>query len=396
MRFFKRTNLKENKNVREIVNKTITKKYNISDDICNLTIEDAKFGVIEGNEVMLDKPLIDNMIEEVLQVIKRNKSKYNTIPKKITISHKDIEENRRRKEENCADNHKEDCLDIYSPRWDLEDVYLEEQSKKQILTSLTISKYKDKLFNEWRINKGLNVGRAVALNFWGPPGTGKSMAAEAIASYLGNSVYCVNYAELESKYVGETPKNIKKAFQRASENNSVLIFDEADSFLGKRLTNVSQSADYGVNITRSVMLMELEKFNGVVIFTTNLINNYDEAFKRRILANVEFKLPDKNGRKEIWKVHIPKELPLKKEVTFDLLCEKYEKVSGADIKDIILYASVSCLEKGNSKLEIQDFDDAYKYVMSRYKSSEDITVNSKVITKEQYEEEMKEIDQGYS
>lgn len=80
------------------------------------------------------------------------------------------------------------------------------------------------------------------------------------------------------------------------------------------MINVTQSADYGVNVTRSVMLMELEKFTGVVIFTTNLITNYDQAFKRRILANIEFTLPDCKGREQIWKTHLPSSLPLKKEL----------------------------------------------------------------------------------
>ena len=112
--------------------------------------------------------------------------------------------------------------------------------------------------------------RAIILNFYGKAGTGKSMAAEAVAKALGKKIYHINYSELESKYVGETPKNIRKAFECATRDDAMLIFDEADSFLGKRLTSVTQSADYGVNITRSVLLMELEKFAGVVVFTTNL------------------------------------------------------------------------------------------------------------------------------
>lgn len=119
--------------------------------------------------------------------------------------------------------------------------------------------------------------RAVILNFYGKAGTGKSMTAEAVAKALNKKVYHINYFELESKYVGETPKNIRRAFECATRDDAVLIFDEADSFLGKRLSSVTQSADYGVNITRSVLLMELEKFSGVVVFTTNLISNYDEA-----------------------------------------------------------------------------------------------------------------------
>ena len=148
------------------------------------------------------------------------------------------------------------------------------------MNTIEIKKHRDKIFNEWGLEETIKSDRAIILNFYGPAGTGKSLTAEAIAGTLGKKLYSVNYSELESKYVGETPKNIKQVFKRAKDEDAVLVMDEADSFLSKRLSNITQSADYGVNITRSVMLLELEKFDGIVIFTTNLLENYDEAFKR--------------------------------------------------------------------------------------------------------------------
>ena len=184
---------------------------------------------------------------------------------------------------------------------------------------------------------------------------------------MGKKLYSVNYSELESKYVGETPKNIKQVFKRAKEEDAVLVMDEADSFLSKRLSNITQSADYGVNITRSVMLLELEKFDGIVIFTTNLLENYDEAFKRRILSNIKFELPDKEGRKKIWDIHIPSKLPLECDINSKILAEKYENVSGADIKDILLFASINAVSEGKEKIGLDEFDKAYEYVRARYK-----------------------------
>lgn len=175
------------------------------------------------------------------------------------------------------------------------------------------------------------------------------MAAEAVAKYLNKKIYSINYANLESKYVGQTPKNIKKAFEMAKNDDAVLVFEEADSFLGKRLVNITQSADYGVNITRSVMLLELEKFSGVVIFTTNLLENYDEAFKRRILASVEFKMPDEKGRKAIFDVHMPEKLPLAEDVNSEILAQEFTEVSGADIKDIIFMAAINAIERTESE-----------------------------------------------
>ena len=219
------------------------------------------------------------------------------------------------------------------------------------------------------------------------------MTAEAIAKYLNKKVCSVDYSQLESKYVGETPKNIKKVFEIAKSNDAVIIFDEADSFLGKRLTNITQSADYGVNITRSVMLLELEKFEGVVIFTTNLITNYDDAFKRRILSSIEFKLPDENGRKLIWKSHIPSKLPMKDDINLHLLAKYYENVSGADIKDIVLFASVNALQRGSEEVSKLDFDFAYDSIMSRYSTGEyEVEVKSEVISEDEYNKEMMELE----
>ena len=240
-----------------------------------------------------------------------------------------------------------------------------------------------------------NDGRAVCLNFWGSPGTGKSMTAEGVASYLNKKLLVVNYPELESKYVGETPKNIKKVFDKAKEENAVIVFDEADSFLGKRLENVTQSADYGVNITRSVLLMELEKFNGVVVFTTNLIDNYDEAFKRRILLSVYFDMPDEKARTEIWKLHLSEKMPLHPEVTAQSLAGRYDKISGADIKDMVFYAALYTSEKEKENMDFSVFDYAYVTIQGRYQNQgkQDVEViSTETITEEQYQKEIQGLE----
>jgi SpoVK/Ycf46/Vps4 family AAA+-type ATPase len=119
-----------------------------------------------------------------------------------------------------------------------------------------------------------------------------------------------NYAEIESKYVGETAKNIKAAFQKAKETGALLFFDEADSILGRRLSNVRQSTDHAVNVSRSVMLLELDQFSGVTVFATNLASNYDTAFIRRILGHIEMPLPDADQRLRLWQVHTPSRMPV--------------------------------------------------------------------------------------
>ncbi|WP_242846933.1 ATP-binding protein [Clostridium aceticum] len=370
----------------EILKKTIVKGFKINEkDSCKVVIKDALFANVEGKEVLLDEPIVNNMLKEIYKALRNNVTKYNQFPKTLVISREDEEV---LPQEKNKENSKEESILSFTPRWGMEDVYVNEEEKLQIQSALAMVFHREKLFDKWGLKKIMPNGRASVFNFYGPPGTGKSMMAEAIAHKLGKKLFLVNYAELESKYVGETPKNIRNLFKKAIEEDGVLVFDEADSFLGKRLTSVSQSADYGVNITRSVMLLEIERFDGVIIFTTNLLSNYDEAFKRRILASVEFRLPNEEGRKKIWETHLPQELPLSAEVTKALLAKKYEDISGADIKDMILYAAVISLENRRETVEIADFDQAYQYIKKRYTGMENFKINHEVITQEEYEKEI--------
>lgn len=351
----------------KIIKKSITRKYKNA----KITILDARFKVVDNKEVILDDQNIDKLFMTVNKAVEESSSRYNPSTKRIIIAN-DEETIENFKNQNSNDSLKEsifreEFIDIYTPKYTMDQVYFKRDEKKQIITALSIKKHENKIYNEWGFGDKSTTDRALVFNFFGAPGTGKSMAADAIGNYLNKKIYSINYANLESKYVGQTPKNIKKAFEKAREDNAVLVFEEADSFLGKRLTNITQSADYGVNITRSVMLLELEKFDGVVIFTTNLLSNYDEAFKRRILASVEFKLPDEEGRKIIFKTHIPEKLPLDKNVNEEILSKEFTDVSGADIKDIVFMAAVNALEREAEVVTIEDFKEAYKDVRNRYK-----------------------------
>ena len=204
----------------------------------------------------------------------------------------------------------------------------------------------------------------ISFNFFGPPGTGKSFAAEAIAHHLDKNIIKVNYAEIESKYVGETPKNITAAFTKAKQSDSILFFDEADSILGKRLTNVTQAADHGVNVSRSVMLLQLDKFDGVVLFATNLPGNFDGAFVRRILAHIEFVLPDLDCRKKLWKYLLPDEMPRHESIEYIWLAEESEGLSGGEILNVVKLAASIAVSRpaGECKVFKNDIIDAISQV----------------------------------
>lgn len=347
--------------------KNFEKNVSIKNNKIKFKLNGIKTGTLSGKEIVADEVVLNNIMEKISEVLYKNETNYINIPSEVNINFRKNEINTQDKQNNEEKVENKNIIDIVEPRYTLDSVYINPEAKKQIINTIEIKKHRDKIFNEWGLKETIKTDRAIILNFYGPAGTGKSLTAEAIAGELGKKLYSVNYSELESKYVGETPKNIKQVFKRAKEEDAVLVMDEADSFLSKRLSNITQSADYGVNITRSVMLLELEKFDGIVIFTTNLLENYDEAFKRRILSNIKFELPDKEGRKKIWDIHIPSKLPLECDINSKILAEKYENVSGADIKDILLFASINAVSEGKEKIGLDEFDKAYEYVRARYK-----------------------------
>lgn len=379
---------KERIDVKNIKEKEIVKVVSIGQKDVRFRLQNAYVGQVGENTELLDETLVDNMLELMAKAVKTNYSKYNHVPNEIIIRNTMSE----KKEDKPADNKEsQDMIESYEPRFALEQVALNEKVKEQIQTAIAAVRYKTKMTEEWGMSEYFSGNRAVILNFYGKAGTGKSMTAEAVAKALNKKVYHINYSELESKYVGETPKNIRRAFECATRDDAVLIFDEADSFLGKRLSSVTQSADYGVNITRSVLLMELEKFNGVVVFTTNLINNYDEAFKRRILLSVYFDMPDKKARLQIWKLHLSDKMPLATDVTAENLAGRYDNISGADIKDMVFYAALYTLEKEKEYMDFAVFDYAYVTIQGRYQNkgeSEAQIISTETITEEQYQKEI--------
>jgi len=192
------------------------------------------------------------------------------------------------------------------------------------------------LYDEWELGKIDPQGRHIAFNLYGAPGTGKTMCVEALAAELGKKVIDINYAEIESKYVGETGKNITLAFQTAQKADALLFFDEADSILGRRMTNVTQAADHGVNVARAVMLKQLDAFEGIVAFATNLSKNFDNAFVRRIAQHIEIPLPDDAGRKHLWQKFVSPKVPGRDGLDWDKLVELTDGFSGGDIKNVVV------------------------------------------------------------
>lgn len=242
---------------------------------------------------------------------------------------------------------------VETPQRHFKDLILPDETMQQLKSLLTKIKYHHVLYEDFGLREIDPHGGRTAINLYGPPGTGKSFTAEAIAHELGMGIIRANYAEIESKYVGETAKNIKAVFQKARETKTLLLFDEADSILGRRLSNVRQSTDHAVNVSCSVMLLELDRFSGVTVFATNLASNYDTAFIRRILGHIEIPLPDADRRTRLWVYHIPSRMPVQLDKQdWERLVSESEGLSGGDILNIMVNAASMALEREGSECKI--------------------------------------------
>ena len=281
------------------------------------------------------------------------------------------------KSKNSSEKKDEFDFLLEKPKWTLDEVTLSQKTLDKIDEMIAYIDNREKLLNEWKFNRFLKTGSGLSINFFGKPGTGKSVTAEAIAYKMGMSIMKVNYGELESALVGETSDNLVSVFKTAEKINSLLFFDEADAILSKRISNLSQAADYGVNTAKSTMLTLLDKFNGVVIFATNLFDNYDEAFLRRILFNVEFVPPDLKMREQLWQFHLSEEVP--KRITYLELATLSKGLCGGDIRKLtinlglkLLTNKVKSIDLSLVEAEIKD----YKEVKAKHNTKSVVTDTS--------------------
>jgi AAA+ superfamily predicted ATPase len=202
------------------------------------------------------------------------------------------------------------------------------------------------VFGKWGFGKKLGHGKGLSVLFTGPSGTGKTMAAEVLARDLELDLYKVDLAGVVSKYIGETEKNLANVFAEAETSNAILFFDEADALFGKR-TEVSDAHDRYANVETSYLLQKMEAYEGVVIMATNLRDNMDEAFTRRVRFIVEFPFPDEANCLRIWQTHFPASAPVSPEIDYAFLAREL-RLPGGNIKNIVLSAAFMAAENGGT------------------------------------------------
>jgi SpoVK/Ycf46/Vps4 family AAA+-type ATPase len=233
------------------------------------------------------------------------------------------------------------AIETIVPERTFDDVILPPATRETLDQALGQVRNHNLIFGRWGLGERHATGLGLVFNFAGPPGAGKTICAEAIAHALGKKLLIVNYSEVESMWAGETPKNVATLFRVAAEQDAVLLFDEADAIAARRFGRTMHGLEREANTTVNVLLRELEGFNGVVIFATNLAANFDPAFERRIRTHVLFEMPGVDERERIWRVQLhPTKTPLADDVNFRALGERFA-VSGGDIKNAVLKAATA-------------------------------------------------------
>lgn len=252
-----------------------------------------------------------------------------------------------------------------TPRIGLEkDVVLAPETRRMLEEAIGAMRYHKTIYSDWGFGAVDPSGRNMVINFYGPPGVGKTLAAEALAGTLQRPYIHIGIAELESKFVGETARNIAAAFRAATAEGALLFFDEADTLLGARLSSVTQGIDNEINAMRSTLLIELERFEGVVVFATNFARNYDSAFVSRIRYHIEFKLPDFDGRRQLWSRLLVPGVPLAepREVLIERGAAASEGLSGREIRTVLRTAFPRAIvaNPGRPVVQWQDFETAIR------------------------------------
>jgi hypothetical protein len=197
---------------------------------------------------------------------------------------------------------------------------------------------------EWGFDAAVSGGKATTALFAGPSGTGKTMAAEVIARELALDLYKIDLAGVVSKYIGETEKNLDRIFVAAAASNAILFFDEADALFGKR-SEVRDSHDRYANLEIAYLLQKMEEYEGVAILATNLRQNIDDAFLRRLAFVVPFPLPDATSRERIWRSLWPSAVPMEDDVDFGALAERFA-ITGGNIRNVALAAAFEAAANG--------------------------------------------------
>jgi hypothetical protein len=243
--------------------------------------------------------------------------------------------------------------------WD--DLVLPLHVKNQLDEVVAWSKYGNVLLDEWGMSGKISSGFTGL--FYGPSGTGKTLAATLLAGHCDQACYKIDLSMIVSKYIGETEKNLSRIFDSAENRNWMLFFDEADALFGKR-TTVSDAHDRYANQEVSYLLQRIETYSGIVILASNFKSNIDEAFLRRFQTVIEFSVPSVKERYDIWKKAISSKAILAENIDLMEIAEKYE-ITGGTIVNVVRFASLKALSNERTTIFYEDLIEGIRREFSK-------------------------------
>ena len=252
-----------------------------------------------------------------------------------------------------------------NPRWDLDEIILNTEIKNEIRDIIAFCKNQKELIQKFELDKFLKGRESVGINLYGCPGTGKSITAEAIAKSLGRKMIEVDYAGIQSEKWGGTEKRLSALFKYAEEHGAVIFMDEADGIMGKRTSGVNSDVAYQI---KSHLLTLVDRSNVFIIYATNLFENMDRAFFRRILFHVNYQMPRHDELVKLWQLHIgSNNLPKDdQDFSYDEIANMSDGLlAGGDIKNIALKL---CVKIGVGRISMLT-NDVVKREIELYKKS---------------------------
>ena len=221
-----------------------------------------------------------------------------------------------------------------TPKFTWDDLILPPDELRQLHEITERARHANRVQNEWGFIKRISNASGVSALFSGESGTGKTLSVQVIANDLGLALYRIDLSAVVSKYIGETEKNLNKIFTEARTSNAILFFDEADAIFGKR-SEVKDARDRYANIEIAYLLQQIEDYDGIAIMATNLRQNLDEAFTRRIDFLVDFPFPDEDYRLKLWNAHFPPTAPIDPDIDLEYMASRYH-LAGGNIRNAAL------------------------------------------------------------
>jgi hypothetical protein len=230
------------------------------------------------------------------------------------------------------------------------DLVVDEFTAQQLDELRVWLKHGRTLYEEWGMDKKLKPGYKAL--FHGPPGTGKTLTAALLGKLYNLDVYRIDLSMVISKYIGETEKNLEKVFRKAENKNWILFFDEADALFGKR-TGISDAHDKYANQEIAYLLQRLEDYPGLVILASNMRNNVDEAFTRRLQSIIYFQKPQPRERLRLWNGAFSNACQPPSGSDMERIAQQYE-LSGGSIINIVQFASLLALNRNDNVVTVDD------------------------------------------